>query len=417
MVKTNLKYVLVKTIIVLGWFIILYNPPIFPINGMHVIGIISIFYLIYNYQWTLKQFSKARILTIYIGFVLILIYLFITVIIINGSNINYIIMPLYYIFDVIPFGLVIACLGNKHCLDIRNYINLAISAGLIQAIISILCFIFPSIHNFCFSLFKNYGYSSTIFYLFEYRMYGLASGLTFAMPVLQMFFAVTLIYRLQSRNIKDLFSILLLIISALINARISIGVLLVGLIIMPFIQRDTLGVRAKKTFFILFVFLVFIVLAIPFIEKFSKSTYDWLVSGVNEIVSFINGNSETIYFSYVTSSEQYHLPATIWQILIGTGHTVIGGNELFGYASDIGYVNDIWLGGIVYCCMVYSLFYKVFNYLKNSINHSLKFLGFLSAIIYPLLNFKGSSFSINSFSIFIISLFIISVTIKKLNKL
>jgi len=171
--KSNIMFVF-------GLFVLLYNPPLFPINGMHIVGVLSILYLIVHYGTTVKALNNWYNLRIICGFLIILGYLLTTVKLINNEDSVYILMPIYYLIDTIPFGLAFKCHGDNNGFEMDDYINITIFVGIVQSLIAIISVISPRFHNWCFQLYKDYGYSESIFYLFKYRMFGLASGLTFA---------------------------------------------------------------------------------------------------------------------------------------------------------------------------------------------------------------------------------------------
>lgn len=390
---------------IFGMFVILYNPPLFPINGMHIVGALSILYLILHYNTAIKALNNLYNLRIICSFLFVLGYLFVTVKLINNEDSVYVLMPIYYLLDTIPFGLSLKCHGDKNGFELDDYINICIFAGVVQSLIAILCVISPGVHDFCFQLFKNYGYSESIYYLFKYRMFGLASGLTFAMPVLHAFLTVIVLSPRKGIKAYNVIVAALLLVSAVINARISMFVILIGfgvlILLSDFSTKRKVTILCSTTIGVV----LFLSIGLLLIREFSEVTYDWVVSGMGEVSQFVHGNTNTIYFSYITNSQQYRLPQDFLHLCFGKGHTVMGKLDQYGYASDVGFINDIWLGGCVYCFLIYRLFFKIFNKLRKNDNKTIALIGIMSMVLYPILNFKGAVCDSNSFSIFIFLLF------------
>ena len=99
LVRENLtKY---NFLIILGLFIVLYNPPLIAFNTMHIVGAVSIGYLVLNHQGTIDFKYAGWILY----FTFILLYLFINSVVLHGNELNSIVFPVYYLFDIIPFSM------------------------------------------------------------------------------------------------------------------------------------------------------------------------------------------------------------------------------------------------------------------------------------------------------------------------
>jgi len=377
----------------LSLFVVIFQPPFGSFRLMHLIGLASLVYLL---LLQIKIFSYEKCLTVL--FFACFIYLLIIEFILNDSSIGSLVGPIFFLVDIIPFSL--ACrdyLKRRNC-DIHDIINLFVFTSLIQVVLVMLSFFIPAIHISFVNMMINYGYSMRLLTLLEYRLFGFASGLTFATPVFLSFFSVVLIvYVMKEKRNVTLYILCALgcFFSALINARTSMIVLGVGCSV--FILTRNLSFFKKILFLFLCVGLYFLFdnVLLSFLLEYSPESYKWIDSGMDEMSSFlIEGEKETGYFAYVTNEEKYELPDFIG-FLFGKGYRVMQGWNEFGVHSDIGYINDIWFGGLFYIIILYSIFYKCMYSLYRNRNKVVSFIGLFLMILYPILNFKGYVFSMN----------------------
>lgn len=343
-----------KVLYVIVIFLFLYQPPIFRINVLHVIGAISLLYLACNRSKIHKYFNTHRILMIYFCLIFQLVYLLVIVVCWNSEMSN-IASPVYMMADVLPFVIAITLHQKKHRLNTKNLINAVLMAGSIQAAFSIAAFLYPAAQRLFIAALVNYGYEDVLFELSSFRVYGFSANLTYSDPIAQSILGAIAIYCAVKRNWKYILYAPALFFSAIINARISIVVFFLGILLILFQQKKG-NYKEKASWRLLIYGAVFAVLAysliIPYIKVHSQETYTWIKDGYEEIVSFVKGDEkEYSYFNYLQNKQRVRLP-TGFSLFFGTGVTVMGGSK-YGVYSDIGYVNDIWLGGVVYAAFLY----------------------------------------------------------------
>ena len=112
--------------------------------------------------------------------------------------------------------------------------------------------------------------------------------------------------------------------------------------------------KTAKSLTILIISIVLLIMLTPMIEKYAPDTFGWIGRGLNELINALKGDLNQGYFSYLTNSSKWVFPKGLGAI-IGYGVRVMG-NNMYGSASDIGVVNDIWFGGVIYTITVYALF-------------------------------------------------------------
>lgn len=389
-----------------GAFILIFNPPLLSINAMHVVGICSIAYIMLNISKSVRVIRKNDISLMILGFCCIFAYLLVFVVVYNKMQLMDAIMPIYYLVDIIPFGISVRIYSNKHRCSSDNFIDLLIQAGKLEAILALLAFFIPSVHTFFLDKLVSYGYTDYFEYLANYRIYGFASSLTFAMPIVQTMFALILLHPDKKGKMNIPWAIILFV-SAVINARVSIVVALVGIVVLILFGKISMQKKMFSIIAIAVVTVAFAAIGLPLIEQHAPWTYRWLVSGIEDIFAFLGGDNSSVYFSYATAKEQYQLPESIVGFLVGEGHITMGMKGVYGYESDVGYINDIWLGGAMYIIILYGFYIRYMLKLFKSKNSTLSFIGIMMLVTIFVVNIKGISFSKTSFNVFMFLLCIV----------
>jgi hypothetical protein len=266
-----------------------------------------------------------------------------------------------------------------------------------------MAFISKDIQKFFIDAMINYGYVGSDF-LASFRLYGFASNLTFTMPIFQMIISVLLIYFAIKGKLLYLLPVPIIFFSGIINARISLVIFVVGILTLFVVL-----LLRKKRFFLISSLAFFSLSVIVFILS-NKSffidniTFAWIYDGIEEIISFFNGNSdETYYFSYLLDPIRYVLPSNFIQLIFGVGTRAYSGN-LFGLASDLGFINDVWLGGFFYLTLLYMFFYFIINKIAKLFIFDKTLQFFLLSfflIVFFLSNIKGIIFAENDVTTFI----------------
>lgn len=394
-------------VIVIGVFILLYNPRLFSFNAMHIVGMLSILYLLIHIGAAADMLRSLQLGGFLLGVLLWFMYLLYSVVLLNSEDWPFASVPLYFLIDSIPFGMAVRIIFAKRGRNADDFINIVITAALIQAFLALAAFFIPGIRSFFLTRFlESVTRSVTIV---NHRFYGLAGGLTFDMPILQTVIALAVIYPSRKLKAFDYIAALLLFFSAIINARNAVVVLVIGLFSMVVLDRRPLNRRIRYGMGLI-VLVVFAAAAFPpAIEAVSPSTFNWITRGMKEIFDFLfkgDTNSTGNYFGYITDPSQYRVPEDLPGILFGKGHTTMGMESRYGFASDIGYINDLWRGGIVYIVLLYLFFAAIMLFLRRHPCSRVSFLGTFMLIMYPFINFKGIATSTNAISHFLFLLYV-----------
>ncbi|MEQ8191843.1 MAG: hypothetical protein ABRQ39_28015, partial [Candidatus Eremiobacterota bacterium] len=366
-----------------------YVPSLLSINILHIVGGISWLYIFGNYK-IIKRIIKIEHLTnLYILFAVLAVYI-ILIAIINENPYTVAVYFWHWLFNIIPASIMVTCYLFKHDYTIEDLINILLIAGILQSIIAILSFAIPSTQMYFVEQLASDRYSGSY-----YRMFGMASDLTYTTPIVQSILAIIALYLAINKKWKYIILIPVFVFSAIINARTSIIIMGIGLIVC--ILPNFSIKRLIKFAVIIGVVLVMIYYCLIYVQTEAPETYNWIFEGNQQIISLFQGDTSYGYFSYVTNSTKYPLPEGLG-LIFGVGRRIMGFNR-YNLGTDIGYINDLWLGGIIYCIFIYSLFcYILYGILKaDGGRYRLnKFIFYFFATVLIVGNIKGYIFSNNN---------------------
>lgn len=252
---------------------------------------------------------------------------------------------------LISFYLMIEMIKKDYSLE--DVIQIYVNAGLYQAIIAILCFIFPLVKTTLNTMMSTNSGSEkiarTIVYTSAYRNYGFASTLYdifgFAMSIL----AILALVQAMNCNKRNYIYFVLISFAAILNARTSIVILGIGILIVIFKKKSNQNRKFKLFQVLVLVIAIVIVVAvfIPVIQK--NSTNDWLQSGLDEIKALVF-HGETIGYFDTLFSEFLIFPKGLFSVLLGTG---MNPGQAISHNSDVGYIQNLWHYGIIGSILLY----------------------------------------------------------------
>lgn len=251
------------------------------------------------------------------------------------------------------------------------------------------------------------GYPDVYLSFAKYRLYGLSYSMLYGMPVINSLIGAYAVYYALKNKIIYLLMAGIILFSAIINARISIVPIAICFIYMIIIlNKNRLTVKNICKTLVGVLAVVFGISLFGSAISRNAIMEDWLTRGFNDIVAILMRNDNgSGYYTYYTSNTMWQLPPNALSVIFGTGNRVIRGNAF--YSSDIGYINDIWWGGIIYCLMIYSfLVHELRVIAKNRINSELIFFDGLLLIVLLVVNIKGNVIGLNEITSMITILFV-----------
>lgn len=347
-------------------FLLIYNPPIIAHLSFTVLfSLISFIYTIYNYRLLIRIIYNTKLKK----YILLIGIFFLYYILCCAFN-SLILSEIYLVFNTfffclvniimllsVSFALIIYC--YKMGISVDMLLRCFIYAGLIQGVLGLMSFMFPSIKEIFTTLLINstdsFKISRSLIYTSSYRYFGLTSSPYDIFGYSTSLLAIMSIYYSLYKNIKYLLIALIISFCAIINARTSIIILSVSIIVI-FGKKL---IRSKKNILNIAIFAVLIMVGmfiIVSIMKNGSNNSEWVTSGFNEIVSFFVSNENIGYFDTLINDFIF-FPDSLISILLGTSLTPM---LLVNTNTDIGFIQNIWSYGIIGSIILYGSFVYLF---------------------------------------------------------
>lgn len=395
-----------RLLLLLLVFLFIYTPPILSFNILHLASILSytIFFLKPKYRKTLLSFVKTKTVFIFILLGSFSSLLLFTTIMFTTKRFLYLYNIATIYLQVFPIAILVSTIliRNKYSKD--DVMILLLDLGFIQALVAIAMFIFPNFKSIILDLFySHYNEFLTMSYWVQYRVFGLSQGMMYAMPITQGFLASVAFLAGLKISTRYYWYIPIMLFSAIINARIGVAIFLINVIVI--IILNTKKWKVMDFAKMLMLVLIFAILAPQLlfsIESKSEIMFSWVVDGYNETVSFFRGE-KTGYYNAL--SNMFFLPE-MNTMIFGSGQDYFF-QRYKTHSTDIGYINDLFLGGVFFTTMLYAsiLFYLYKSKNKRSWHNF--FLPSIMVITMLISNIKGYGFRQNEF----VNLFILISTI------
>lgn len=393
----NLK----KILVYIFGFILIYQPN-YPIELISIKlnnHLLLIFFtIIYLIVYTIKRknifkFFKNKNIFLYTFLLIYSTIYFALRTILAGTeffdtkNIRIIqnLFPILYLLAALIINNELNELGMSTKEKIKYVINLAI----VQSIIAISMLFFPSLKKIAIYIFSQESENINI-YIAKNRLHGICDGdYTYSFQILHGIISlICLIYAFVYNEKKYYIYTILILLVTFLNGRSGIIIFIVGIVIFLFIIFFHSHKLSKLVKFIaIMIIMIFTVYKI--ISLYIPSAESLIRHAILDVIKFNAGNEDT------ETSQLYNMmkfPNGI-EFLVGKGYRVYGQKGLpYGetFYSDIGIVNEIYMGGIFYSILLYSAYFKLYkNKNKNIFEFSIKIIMFSSII---LANIKGEVF-------------------------
>ena len=398
-IKININIILLY----LYTFILMYSPNlsyIIKIDNFILFGLATSLYLL---KYMVKKdkiyfsFFKKKIIFIFIIInILATAYYAIRTVIAGTSITDFYNMRI--IQNFMPIVYLMGALIIYHELDIFNYTSkqkykFIINVVLLQSIIAIGMIFSQNLRSIALNIF--YSNHEVNEYITRSRLYGICDGdYTYGFQILQGILALFILMYAYFYNEKRyvLYSLLALMVTFL-NGRFGLIVFVLGiaffmmyLLFKKMAVVKVLGITVLAT--IIGAVIIFL------IYTYLPNTFVLIEHAYTDILSFINEDSNDTETSILVSMM---FAPTGLAIIFGCGFRVFAGKgREFGFerASDVGFVNDAFMGGIIYMTLIYSSYLYLVSKIKRffkrfSFERTMSNLLILSMI---LANIKGEVF-------------------------
>ena len=381
-----LKKTTYPILVIIILYLYLYNPILKPGLAFGTLFIlISGLYTLKNSQVITKylKFYRAELILS----ILITIYVFITCTINGGEAFS----MLKTLFIWILFSTIVPIFFVKAIISrYKNIVfwDVIIEVGFIASIISCVALLVPSFNDFLRSIQEELDKGmGMIGEQLKIRGFGFAYYLTSCYGFVQGLMASLCLLRLDKKHIRYVFYFITIALSVMINART--GLFPIAFTLFYFVLSSAIKFRIGQFIkYALLLMLGYYVIAqvlslLPDVQEFIADFFEQLGS------MFIEEEFEESAYSRMLV-----FPDTTMGLLFGEGHDIFGEDHLIH--SDIGYVNQIFIGGLVFAVslFIYELIIFV-KILRRSDDKVFPTIFFLSLLLFI---YKGGGlYQINAY--------------------
>lgn len=356
-------------------YIFAFNPVFLPFGEMGLVKLLYpllLFCIGVEYRKELQNFKKIYILYFAAIFVTIFGGL------ISSSNIFY--TRCVNLIEIFFIPIILAKSFHKHSIKLPMVV---FCVAVLASGISLLAYLNPyvllylrsvqpvanSVNDYTLSV-REFGFSSEL-----YSGYGWALGFITAYMLLK---------------IKDysyfLIALPIIFFAILINSRSGAIAVLIGFSFYALLNRKVSSFLSVISIAFLFIYFVNHV----DLGWINEGTMTFITDFFDQLSNIFKGDHDNTYIGVYTGY-QFVLPDTFSEWIIGRGFSLMGNN--YGVASsDVGYLNDLAIGGIIYIALVYTSYYRLFKLIN------VKWFYVASIVIFLILNIKGNVLETNCLS-------------------
>lgn len=388
-------------------FLFVFAPPIVP-NIHYILAVVGGGWVLINHNFYLKLFSVSAMKLWCKAMVGLSFY----VLLITLGNIIYgdVVKPSHYVslynrylsvvIIIIPVSLIVIGYCVQKNVSCERIMEIFITVGLLQGIMDLTAYFIPKIRNAFLWFLVNFSDSSLYSnaWHLKRRVYGLAYCLTdefgWGMGILS---GIALIYGIE-KNKKYIIYSLIIVLGGIINARTTLIIyILAPMVILIFYIINRRGKKFVKYVSIAGFVLTMLIVALKKFVNQSSMSYQWILSGINDLVNILFGKSQSVvstdFSSKLFTDTSLELPDLL-RAIIGTGHSRY---QASGYNhTDCGYINDIWFVGILGALFLYSIIiFMVWKIYQNATSDLIKMLSIFLIASFIVFNIKAGAICYN----------------------
>lgn len=397
-------------------FIFIYQPVIYGMGKTSNFIIFAIFLCIYLFLYILsrnksffKLFSK-KVIVLYVLITITSAIYFTCRTIIAGTSITdfssiriiHGLMPIAYLTG----ALIINYEMNQLKLENKDKFKMILNVAVFQGIIALAMFVFPSLKDIALDIYK-YTSGKNNYFVTSYRIYGICNGdYTYALQIIHgILAAMSIVFAYYYKDKKYYLLSMIILSVTFLNGRFGILIFIIEIIFFIFTILFANKKNNGRFRTIIMILLIFSVMYYV-ISNFMPNVVVIFKHAINDVFSYNEGQTNTETGRLV---EMHIFPKNI---LFGEGYRIFGkAGEKYGESrsSDVGYTNDLFMGGIIYSFLLYySVIILIKEILKQNEKNSFqnKYIKIFT-IGLILANVKGEIFrsvTIQTFMILILTL-------------
>ncbi|MBA7533928.1 hypothetical protein ES705_26174 [subsurface metagenome] len=382
-------------------FFYIYSPPInIPLMPIRIVALISYIVLLLCYKKEVNNLFTLKITynTIFIFFGALLLSFFIDLF--SAGMFRYSYDLLLFLIEVFPISVFLSIFALKTLnMSLDDFYTSIIVVGMLQALVVFIMIIYPDLRLYTFETLLRYGEESKIIALLGERSYGFADGYLYSFPVFQGIVLMLIILFIIKKSYLYILSIPFILISIVVNARIGLVAIPVIFFVGIFLNFFKIKlISVGKFAVILIVFIVLTNFLLSFLLNINvdfiniKGIYEWNYAAIEDVTNFLQGKGSGTTIGEL--QRMVYIPSGL-SLLFGEGMYIFS-NPAYPLSSDVGYVINLYYGGIIYSLLVYGgvlmIFYKALQYNKDWM-HAILLVSIV--VLLFIVQIKGNIFSVS----------------------
>lgn len=344
----NLYEYLVNFNLIILLYLYIFQPPL--INKLFYIGLE---FILFMFIFLLKAKKIIKIFSIFkIEFFILIVIIIYTLCrdIITGE-IVYSDRFIGWMFQSFIFGSIILIYYENR----KNLLELIYWTSFMAALFSVILLVSPDFDNLYKSFSLDSVYETYKNFEVRYRGYGISENLTFTYSIIMgMFCGYSII--LLRKNYLYFFPLVIFILATVLNARIGLVSIFIILMYLILIKVDF---RILSRFVLLLIAsTICLILYLKYMDinlnqvKFSANI-DWVMEFFLDILGKTENSTLLILFDkFIIVPDK-----SLIEFLFGTGVSLFG---LESKSSDVGYVLQLYYGGIIFLLLILIFMYYCF---------------------------------------------------------
>ena len=351
-------------------------------------------------RWTISIFKDKRTKQIIIYSILALIAFDIRAVIAGARITDFanlrIVQSFSVIVSVVSFTYIINCLEDYNYTTAQK-MQFILNVGMIQFAIILFMLIFPSFRINILNRFYMTNESRNYTYTLQKRVYGLMSNYTFSGSVFHGMLAfLAVFFGFRDDNKLYLYVPFMLLI-VFLNSRVGLVLFViatVGFLLYVLFTRGNLVSTYRPV-----IYLVLLgILAVTVLPIIWPKTYVFFSNGLTEMIDYArNGIASTERVSDIDIlTTHMKTNFNIKTLIFGNGYRIrkytdIPSGAVFtGQRTDIGFLNDMYMGGLIYMYLLIAPYYQLMK--KNAGIRLSRALSFFLLLLMLVANLKGETF-------------------------
>lgn len=401
----------VKILMSFFLFLFIFAPTVtLSFNIRHIPAIISLFFLLTKYKKRFFQILESSELFVFITLIFfITIYSFALD---PFSTENYRISFSYAVafLEILLCAIFVSFCLLEHKINIKKFYDIILLIGMLQVACVLLTMIYPSLREWIIKDLYNQGFIGVYDEGVSFRIYGLASGYTFSMPLFQGLCVIIAFILGSYESSKYYLLIPFFLVSIAVNARVAfISILIVPFVVFFFRFKKQPIKQIASILFMAFSILIMV----KFIQYMAVNSslsdvWYWLNEGIDELLNLREGEKTG---NISNLADMWFMPKEIYELIFGTGENVFVRGHM---NSDIGYVRNLYYGGFVYSIVLYCAYlFLLIKYYNNSMTEIEKNISITIILYLFAANLKGNVFVPNEIISGVLVLIIFSIVKRK----